>query len=225
MTSFVEQLPCDAILFDLDGVLIDSTAAILRIWNSWAGRHGVDIREIERVAHGLRSVETIRLVAPHLDVKAEAELFFQQELTDSEGVTAFDGALPLLSSLPDGAWVVVTSGRHELVMIRMGKAGLPVPRLLVTADDVQEGKPSPEPYLAGATKAGVSPERCLVVEDAPAGIQSAKAAGMRVVAIASTHSRKVLLNAGADLVLNRLADLQVKAVSNGFRLIAGTGGY
>lgn len=219
------QFHCDALLFDLDGVLIDSTAAILRIWQDWADRHNVDIHEIERVAHGLRSVETIRLVAPNLDAEEEAEQFFQQELTDSEGVTAFDGALPLLNSLPDGAWAVVTSGRHELVKIRMGKAGLPVPCLLVTADDVKEGKPSPEPYLAGAKKAGVSPDRCLVIEDAPAGIQSAKAAGMRVVAIASTHNRDILEKTGADLVLDRLADFQVKAGSNGSRLIAGTGGH
>ena len=214
---------CDAMLFDLDGVLIDSTAVILRIWQDWADRHNVDIRDIERVAHGLRSVETIRLVAPHLDAEEEAEKFFQQELTDSEGVTAFDGALPLLNSLPDGAWAVVTSGRHELVKIRMGKAGLPVPRLLVTADDVKEGKPSPEPYLAGAKKAGVSPDRCLVIEDAPAGIQSAKDAGMRVAAIASTHGREILEKKGADLVLDRLADLQVLTGSNGSRLTVGIG--
>jgi sugar-phosphatase len=212
---------CDALLFDLDGVLIDSTAAILRIWKDWADRHGVDIREIERVAHGLRSVETIRLVAPHLDAEKEAELFMQRELLDSDGVVAFEGAGTLLNSLPEGAWAVVTSAREELVKIRMPLTGLPVPCLLVTASDVSEGKPSPEPYRTGAKKVGVPPERCLVVEDAPAGIQAAKAAGMRAVAITSTHTRDVLEKTGADLVLDKISDLKVWTGTDGWRLIAG----
>jgi sugar-phosphatase len=212
------EIHCDALLFDLDGVLIDSTAAILRIWRDWADRHGVDIREIERVAHGLRSVETIRRVAPHLDAEKEADLFMQRELLDSDGVVAFDGAAELLASLPEGAWAVVTSAREELVRIRVPQAGLSVPRLIVTAGDVTEGKPSPEPYLAGARKVGVPAVRCLVVEDAPAGIQAAKAAGMRVVAVASTHTRKVLEATGADLVLDKISDLHVRSGSDGWRL-------
>jgi sugar-phosphatase len=221
MTDIENQIHCDALLFDLDGVLIDSTETILRIWKEWADRHGVDIREIERVAHGLRSVETIRRVAPHLDAEKEAELFFQRELVDSEGIKAFDGAISLLSNLPKDAWAVVTSGRSELVMIRMAKTGLPVPSQLVTANDVKEGKPSPEPYLAGAKKVGIAPDRCLVIEDAPAGIQAGKAAGMRVAAIASTHSRDVLLKTGADLVLDRLSDLMIQTGTNGSRLTVG----
>jgi len=221
MTDIENPIHCDALLFDLDGVLVDSTETILRIWKEWADRNGVDIREIERVAHGLRSVETIRRVAPHLDAEKEAELFFQRELVDSEGIRAFDGAISLLSSLPEGAWAVVTSGRSELVNIRMAKTGLPVPRQLVTANDVKEGKPSPEPYLAGAKKVGVAPERCLVIEDAPAGIVAGKSAGMRVAAIASTHSRDVLLKTGADLVLDRLSDLLVLTGTNGSRLTVG----
>jgi mannitol-1-/sugar-/sorbitol-6-phosphatase len=221
MTDTVNQFHCDALLFDLDGVLIDSTETILRIWKDWADRHGVDIHEIERVAHGLRSVETILRVAPHLDAEKEAELFFQRELVDSDGIKAFDGARPLLSSLPEEAWAVVTSGRSELVKIRMAKAGLPVPHHLVTANDVKEGKPSPEPYLAGAKKVGVDPDRCLVIEDAPAGILSAKAAGMHVISIASTHTRDALLHTGADLVLDRLSDLRIRAGTNGSRLIVG----
>jgi sugar-phosphatase len=221
MPDAVNQFHCDALLFDLDGVLIDSTETILRIWKDWADRHGVDIHEIERVAHGLRSVETIRRVAPHLDAEKEAELFFQRELVDFDGISAFDGASSLLSSLPEDAWAVVTSGRSELVKIRMAKAGLPVPCLLVTANDVTEGKPSPEPYLAGAGKVGVNPERCLVIEDAPAGILSAKAAGMKVISIASTHSRDVLLHTGADWVLDRLSDLRVRTGTNDSRLTVG----
>ncbi|BCY16396.1 haloacid dehalogenase [Leptolinea sp. HRD-7] len=221
--SLTTDLPCDALLFDLDGVLIDSTAAILRIWQEWADSHGVDMQEIERVAHGLRSEETIRLVAPHLDAKVEAELFMQRELLDSVGVVAFEGALPLVSTLPEGAWAVVTSAREELVKIRMPIAGLPVPRMLVTADDVKEGKPSPEPYLAGAKKVGVAPERCLVVEDAPAGIQAAKAAGMRVVAVASTHSHDVLEMNGADMVLDKISDLRVQPGTGNWRLTASRG--
>jgi mannitol-1-/sugar-/sorbitol-6-phosphatase len=223
MPRDTDRFLCDALLFDLDGVLIDSTAAILRIWQEWADRHGVDIREIERVAHGLRSIETIRWVAPHLNAEEEAERFMQRELQNSDGVTAFEGVKELLSSLPADAWAVVTSGREELVKMRMAKAGLAIPRLLVTANDVKEGKPSPEPYLAGAKKVGVAPERCMVIEDAPAGIQSAKAAGMRVAAIASTHSRDVLENTGADLVIDRFSGLLVRAGTDGWRLTTGRG--
>jgi mannitol-1-/sugar-/sorbitol-6-phosphatase len=206
---------CDAVLFDFDGVLIDSTGNILRHWKVWADRHSIDMDEINRAIHGMRAIETMRIVAPHLDHEKEARLFMENELNDFEGITAYEGAIKLLSSLPEDSWAVVTSARKELVQRRMSKTGLPVPRVLIAADDVNEGKPSPEPYLTGARKIGVPPETCIVIEDAPAGIEAGKKAGMRVIAIASTHSRDDLQKTGADCIVDRLADLRITPGSDG----------
>jgi sugar-phosphatase len=201
------ELECDAILFDLDGVLIDSTTCIARHWREWAGQHGLDVATIMRVAHGIRTVETIRLVAPHLDAEEEAARFTASEVVDTEGVVEIEGASVLLNLLPADAWAVVTSGSKELAVARLRRAGLPIPRTLVTADDVKQGKPAPEPYLVAAKRMGVAAARCAVVEDAPAGIEAAHAAGMQVIAITTTHSRDEL--AERELVIDRLSALHV----------------
>jgi len=201
------QLECDAILFDLDGVLIDSTACIARHWREWAGQHGLEVAAIMQVAHGIRTVETIRLVAPHLDAEEEAARFTASEVVDTEGVVEIEGASVLLNALPADVWAVVTSGSKELATVRLRRAGLPIPRTLVTADDVKKGKPAPEPYLVAAKRIGVAAARCAVVEDALAGIEAAHAAGMQVIAIATTHSRDEL--AGRELVIDRLSALHV----------------
>lgn len=213
------KFTCNAVLFDLDGVLIDSTPNILRHWKTWADEHGMDIREIERVAHGLRTVETMRLVAPHLDAEQEARLFAEHELKDLTGITAVEGARELITSFNGMKWAVVTSGCRKLVHLRMGQAGLPVPEYLVTADDVISGKPSPEPYLKGAQLLGVKPQNCLVVEDAPAGIEAGTKAGMRVVAVASTHTRAMLAETQADGIVDRLADIQISPTGDGQILV------
>lgn len=213
---------CDTVLFDFDGVLIDSTENILRHWKDWADQHGIDMDEVNRAVHGMRAIETMRIVAPHLDHEEEARLFMENELNDYEGIKAHEGAFKLLSSLPADSWAVVTSARKELVQRRMSKTGLPVPCVLITADDVKEGKPFPEPYLTGARKIGVTPERCVDIEDAPAGIEAGKRAGMRVVAISSTHPREELIARGADIVLDKLSDLQVRKPVNGYRIQLST---
>jgi sugar-phosphatase len=203
----MKELACDALLFDLDGVLIDSTSCITRHWMTWADLHGLEIAEVMRVAHGLRTIETMRLVAPHLDVEEEAERHTAREIADTDGVVAIEGALQLLDALPHDAWAVVTSGSAELATARLRRAGLPVPATLVTADDVQHGKPAPEPYLLGAERLGVPVEQCVAVEDAPAGLHSAKAAGMRAIGVASTHSPEELLH--ATVVVDRLSALSI----------------
>jgi sugar-phosphatase len=203
----MKKLCCDALLFDLDGVLIDSTSCIVRHWATWAGQHGLDIGVVMEVAHGLRTVETMRLVAPHLDAEAEAVRHTAREIADTDGIVAIEGALELLSALPDDAWAVVTSGGIELATARLRRAGLPVPAILVTADDVLHGKPAPDPYLLGAERLGVPVEQCLAVEDAPAGLHSAKAAGMRAIGVASTHSWEELHR--ATVIVDRLSALSV----------------
>jgi sugar-phosphatase len=214
----VTELACDALLFDLDGVLIDSSACIVRNWRVWAEPHGIDVAEIMKVAHGVRSVETIRQVAPHLDAEAEAARLTALEAADTNGVVAMPGAHALLSALPADAWTIVTSGGVDLAKARLRAVGLPIPATMVTADDVAQGKPAPEPYLLGAKRLGVTPDRCLVVEDAPAGIQAGRAAGIRVLGVGSTHTHAELLEQGVTALVGRLAELVVVNAGADFRM-------
>ena len=214
----MNELACDALLFDLDGVLIDSSTAIVRNWQAWADRHGIDVAQIVQVMHGVRSVETIRAVAPQLDAVQEAAWLTAREVADTDGVVPMPGARQLLAALPAASWTVVTSGSADLARARLQAAGLPVPAQIVTADDVTLGKPAPEPYLLGAARLGIAPERCIVVEDAPVGIQAGRSAGMRVLGIASTHAAAEVLAAGATVVVDRLADLVVENAAGGYRL-------
>ena len=213
----MRQLLCDALLFDLDGVLIDSTSCIIRHWQAWAAHHGLDLSVVMQAAHGIRTVETMRLVAPHLDVEREAERFTAGEIADTDGVDVIQGAPELLAELPKDAWAVVTSGGARLATARLRRAGLPVPSVLVTADDVQRGKPAPDPYLLGAERLGLPVDRCVAVEDSPAGIRAARAAGVRVIGIATTHAKEELVR--ATVVVDRLSVLSiVKGDGKGHRL-------
>lgn len=201
------QIECAAILFDLDGVLIDSTKTITRLWQQWAQRHDLDLTAIMQVAYGRRAVDTIRLIAPHLSVEEEARYLAAIELADTQDVVAIDGASPLLHSLPPDAWAIVTSGARDVVIARLRSLGLPIPHIIVTAEDVVKGKPDPEPYALAATRLGIAADQCVVVEDAPAGIAAARSAGMSSVAVASTHTGQEL--AAATLVASRLSDIRV----------------
>jgi sugar-phosphatase len=223
MTIHTNRLECDAILFDLDGVLVDSIHCILRHWKSWADRHSIDMDKIISVFHGLRTVEAIRLVAPHLDAEKEAKELIAREAVDPAGVVPIEGARQLLTGLPEGAWGIVTSGTLQVAKARLVHTQLPVPKILVTADDVRQGKPAPEPYLVGARRLGLSADRCAVIEDAPAGIRSGKKAGMTVIGVATTHKREELLEERADIVFERLIDLQIREGKNGYRLIIDAG--
>jgi mannitol-1-/sugar-/sorbitol-6-phosphatase len=199
---------CAAILFDLDGVLVDSTRAVDREWREWAQRKGVDGDAIMAIAHGVRTVEVIRRVAPHLNAEAEASAIENHEAGDQRGVTVMPGAADLLSQIPEGRWGVVTSGSRLLATNRLRYCGLPVPKVLVTSDDVTQGKPHPEPYLKGAAQLGFNPPECLVIEDAPAGIESARAAGMKVIGITSTYAADALEH--ADVVIRKLEQIHVE---------------
>ncbi len=198
---------CSAILFDLDGVLADSTRAVDREWREWAARKGVDGDAIMAIAHGVRTLEVIKRVAPHLDADAEASEIENHEAHDQQGVVVMPGAVELVRSVPEGRWGVVTSGSRLLATNRLRHCGLPVPEVLVTSDDVTHGKPHPEPYLKGAGRLGFSPADCLVIEDAPAGIESALAAGTKVVGISSTYGVDALSQANA--VIRKLGEIQV----------------
>jgi sugar-phosphatase len=198
---------CAAILFDLDGVLVDSTGAVDREWRAWARRKGVDGDAVMAIAHGVRTLEVIQRVAPHLNAEAEVRELESREANHQEGVTVMPGAAELVQSIPDGRWGVVTSGTRLLASARLRYCGLPVPKVLVTADDVAHGKPHPEPYLKGAELLGFKPADCLVIEDAPAGIQAARAGGMKVIGITSTYRADALEH--ADAVIGRLGQIRV----------------
>ena len=197
---------CSAVLFDLDGVLVDSTRAVDREWRAWARQKGIDGDAVMAIAHGVRTVEVIRQVAPHLDAEAEAAEIENDEAHDPD-VVAMPGALDLVRSIPQGRWGVVTSGTKLLASARLQFCGLPVPNVLVTSDDVSNGKPHPEPYLKGAERMRVPAAECLVIEDAPAGIESARAGGMKVIGMASTYAPSKLTKANA--VIEQLRKIQV----------------
>ena len=202
----VGTFECDAILFDLDGVLVDSQAVVVRTWHEWAKEKDLDAGRILEVAHGRRPAEVRRDFAPELDADAEARELERMETNDLEGILEIEGARELLSSLPADGWTVVTSGTRALASGRMEHVGLPLPERFVSADDVENGKPHPEAYLKGAEILGVSPEACVVVEDAPSGVSSAKSAGMRVIAVATTYREDDLYE--ADAVVASLTDFQ-----------------
>jgi sugar-phosphatase len=186
-----------AILFDMDGVLINSAPSVERTWHAWALAHGLDPAHVLAQAHGRRSIETIRAVAPELDAEKENVGVEQMEINDKDGVTAMPGAAELLSVLPTDRFTIVTSATRSLAVARLGYGGLSIPKHIITADDVTHGKPSPEPYLKGAALLGFAPSDCLVFEDAPAGIAAARAAGCQAIALHTTHPISALQAANA----------------------------
>lgn len=197
-----------AVLFDMDGVLIDSAPAVERVWRVWALAHGFDPVRVVAQAHGRRSIETIRAVAPEIDAERENIVVEQMEIEDKDGVTALPGAAELLARLPDDRFAIVTSATRALAVARLGYAGLSLPRHIVTADDVVNGKPSPEPYLKGAALLGFAPADCLVFEDTPAGIASARASDMQTVALQTTYPARELQ--ASDAIVASLADVKAE---------------
>jgi len=202
------MLTCSAVLFDLDGVLVDSTPAVERVWRDWANEHGLDPDYVVQWAHGRRSIETIRRVAPALDAPKENLKVERSEIEDLEGVRAIEGAAELLAAMPPGQWTVVTSATRELAEARMRYVNLPLPKDAITAELVERGKPHPEPYLKGAALLGFPPDECLVMEDTAAGIASAKTAGMQVIGLTTTYQAHELRE--ADVIVRSCADIRVE---------------
>ncbi len=198
---------CSVILFDLDGVLVDSTRSVDRQWRAWAREQGIDGDKVIAIGHGVRAIEVIRAVAPHLDAEAEVRKLESREADDRAGVVVMPGAVELVRAIPEGRWGVVTSGTRHLASARLRLAGIPVPNVLVTAEDVANGKPHPEPYLKAADLLGAEPAECLVIEDAPAGIRSAHAGGMKVVGLAGTYPASKLSE--ANVVVEKLKRIQI----------------
>lgn len=204
---------CQAILFDLDGVLVDSEAAIEERWRQWAEYRDVPFEEVEAVYHGRPMFEVIQHVAPHLDVDAELEQMSDVMSTAPEKLRPFDGAKALLDRLPDARWTIATSGRRRTATNRLSHVGLPIPDTLVTADDVQHGKPHPESYVRAAERLGIAPENGVVLEDAPAGVEAGQRAGARVIGVATTIPADAL--SAADAVVQSVGDVEVEIEDDG----------
>ncbi|HYW97748.1 MAG TPA: HAD family hydrolase [Candidatus Elarobacter sp.] len=209
------SIRCRGILFDLDGVLVDSTPAVARVWAGWAHEHGFDPDKVVREAHGRPSIATIRELLPHADHAAEDREVERREIADVDGVIPLPGAMELLQALPLRRWAIVTSCTRPLARVRIAAAGLPKPRHLVTSTDVKHGKPDPEPYLKGAEFIGVPASDCIVIEDAPAGIRAGKAAGARVIALRTTATDAELHEAGSDWIVDDCAGLFLDSASAG----------
>lgn len=196
---------CDAVLFDMDGTLVDSRALVERMWLLWAAQHQLPAAAVLAVAHGRRTLETMQLVAPHLATPEEAARLDALEAAEEGQETQVAGAAALLASLPPDRWAVVTSALHHLAANRLAAVGLPTPRVLVGAEDVATGKPAPDGYRQAARALGVDPARTVVVEDAPAGAQAARAAGAFVVGVRTTFSDLE----GCDLLIPDLRGIRL----------------
>jgi sugar-phosphatase len=206
-TAPMTLIQCDAVLFDMDGVLVDSTPAVARVWTDWARKHGFEPDEVVHKAHGRPSLATIIELLPHGDHDAENREVERREIEDIADVVALPGALTLLQLIPRDQWAVVTSATRALAEVRLRAAGLPIPKYLVTASDLRRGKPFPDPYLKGAETLGMAPAECVVAEDAASGVRSGKAAGSRVLALLTTSAKDELLSAGADWIADDLSAL------------------
>lgn len=207
----------DAVLFDMDGTLVDSTGAVERSWAIWGAEYGLT-RSVLEAGHGQPASQLVRAVLGADRAAEGLRRIADLELHDVEDITVLPGAAELLAALPADRAAIVTSATRELALARIAAAGLAAPAALVTFDDVTHGKPDPEPFLTGAARLGVDPHRCLVVEDAPAGIKAAQAAGCATLAVTTTSLRADL---DADLVVDSLTQVSIVSGPDGFSLLVG----
>jgi sugar-phosphatase len=194
-----------AVLFDLDGVLVESREATERVWLDWAARNGIDEASLRSAMHGVRSVEVVRALRPDLDAVAESDAIELRQAEDLDGLRAIPGAAAALGALRQDRVAVVTSATRPLAAARLGAVGIEPPAVLVYAGDVARGKPDPEGYRTAAARLGVDPGDALVVEDSPPGVEAGRAAGAATVAVASTHAAAEL--GAADVVIGTLEEL------------------
>lgn len=218
ITILMTDVRCSALLFDMDGVLIDSTPAVARVWSKWALAHGFNPEEVVARAHGRPSITTVREYLPHADHVAENKIVERSEIEDLDGVIPLPGSRELLSALPPDRWTIVTSSTRPLAEVRLKAAGLLIPKTMVTSSDVVNGKPHPEPYLKAASVLGFAVSDCIVVEDVPAGIRAGKSAGARVIAFRTTCKEAALRDAGADWVLSNCSEVSVVRREGGLGL-------
>ena len=205
-----------AVVFDLDGTLVDSTAAVERCWRRWAAEFGVRLPAV--LEHGLPARTGVSRYLPADRIEAGVARMEQLEVSDTEGIIALPGATEALAIVGRERGAIVTSCTSELADARISAAGIAAPNVVITVDQITHGKPDPEGYLLAAHRLGVDPGLCLVVEDAPSGLVAATAAGCATIALATTTLRTALV---ADVVVDSLADVRFETVGDGIRVSIG----
>jgi len=215
------SVECKGFLFDLDGTLVDSLPVVERAWSNWAKGRGLDVQEVLGFIHGKQAITSLRHFMPgasEAEIQHEHAVLEQVEAQDTDGVHALPGAAALLARLNtlDIPWAIVTSGSVPVATSRLAASGLPRPAVFITAEQVQRGKPEPDPYLLGAKRLGLAPQACVVVEDAAAGILSGLAAGCQVIAVNAPADAPKLDQVA--LALSSLAQLQVGKLAQGARI-------
>lgn len=209
-------LTCKAVLFDMDGILISSIGSVERSWTKWALMRGVDPEHAIRVIHGRRAIDSLRAIRPDLDAEKELVILEDLEVEDKDDIVVLPGVRELLKALPHDRWTVVTSATGRLARVRLEAAGLPVPDEFVHGDLVEEGKPHPAPFLAGAKLLGFNPHECVVFEDSESGVKAGKAAGCTVVATTFTHEPETLSQ--ADYIIKDVTCVRVSTAQDNLEL-------
>jgi mannitol-1-/sugar-/sorbitol-6-phosphatase len=204
----------EAVIFDMDGTLIDSTPAVVRAWNTWTSEYGLPPIDL-RTHHGTPSASVVRAVMPEHLHEAAMQRITDLEIADLHDVVVLPGAVEALASLASAKNAIATSCTVPLAQARIAASQLVPPSVVVTADDVVHGKPHPEPFLEAARRLGVDPRRCLVVEDAPSGLEAAQAAGCFTLAVVTTTSRETL---DADAIVSDLSEVRFEVYQDGVRL-------
>ncbi|KAF9462297.1 phosphatase [Collybia nuda] len=233
----IATLEVDAILFDMDGTLVDSTAGLAGAWETFAKSYPeIDVAHILATSHGVRTVDNLIKfcgITDPITLESEAERF-ENAIVESasrsggKGIVMLPGAKKLLTELssarhlPNPLWAICTSAKRKYGSAAMGITGLPVPDVCVMAEDVQNGKPHPEPYFTGASRCGVNPEKCIVIEDSPNGIRSGKAAGCKTLAVLTSHTRVQMEAVHPDFIVDDLRSLSVELLEKGVRLTIDT---
>ena len=217
--SEVVRVETRGLLFDMDGVLVSSIGSVVRCWRIWAKKYDVPNAETYEVPHGMRAIDIIRSLRPDIDPLQGLREIEDLEIADTSDLRVLPGAKELLESLPPERWAIVTSATRRLMLGRLEVAGLPAPERIISADDVERGKPDPEPYRRGAALLGCRPEECVVVEDAPSGVGAGKAAGSQVLGVIGTHTLEQLHD--ADWVVQSLVGVAATAHDHGLELRFG----
>ncbi|KAH8554613.1 HAD-like domain-containing protein [Umbelopsis sp. PMI_123] len=203
------------VLFDMDGTLIDTTPLVEKHWRSFAAEHGLDAEKILEMSHGRRTIDTLKYWTPHHATPEIADMYERKLTNESEGVSILPGVTSLLAALPHDKYGICTSAKSYMAEARLKQCNMDIPKVLVTADRVEHGKPDPEGYIMTGKILGYGGSDCVVVEDAPAGVEAAKRAGMHSIACVTTHSLEQLKAAGADYIVNDLGDVDVTVLGDG----------
>lgn len=215
-TSSYIQVQCQGVLFDMDGILISSIGSVERSWTKWALMRGIEPARAIEVAHGRRAIETVSILRPDLNSVDELKVIEDIEVNDGKDIEILPGVKGLLAALPAERWTVVTSATERLARARLAQAGLPVPERMITADQVERGKPEPDPFLAGARLLGFAAEDCVVFEDSASGVQAGHAAGCTVIATTFSHEAASL--AVADYLIADFTVLETVTSSDRIEL-------